>query len=143
MLKRKVAITVALAAVLVLAGCTDELLKVAQAAKDFSVAVKTLQQAEIQAHDLKLTITDEQHVDIQRIFIDVANSGKELDNAINVAHSKPQALVALKAAIASLDRLLNEGVIKITDEKTKTELSLAIVGAKGILDSISAVVGGK
>lgn len=140
MRNRKVAVLL-LCSLIVLAGCDDKLLRVAQAAKDFSAATKALQGAEIQAHDSKL-IDDETHVDIQRIVIQVALSGKELDNAVNVAHSQPQAIAALQASIDSLDRLLNEGVIKVKDPKTKTELSLAIISAKGILDSISAVVGG-
>lgn len=140
MRNRKTAVLL-LCSLIVLAGCDEKLLKVAQAAKDFSAATKALQDAEIQAHELKL-IDDETHVDIQRIVIQVAQSGKELDNAVNVAHSEPKAIAALQASIDSLDRLLNEGVIKVKDPKTKTELSLAIISAKGILDSISAVVGG-
>lgn len=140
MRNRKVAVLL-LCSLIVLAGCDDKLLKVAQAAKDFSAATSALQDAEIQAHETRL-IDDEAHVDIQRILLDVAHSGKVLDNAVNVAHSQPQAIAALQLSVDSLDNLLNAGVIKIKDPKTKTELSLAIISAKGILDSIAAVVGG-
>lgn len=142
-LARKQSITVGILLSLALAiGCDDKLLKVAQAAKDFSTSVKAVQASEIAAHDSKL-VDDEAHVDIQRIFIDVANSGKELDNAVNVAHSKPSAVIALRASVDSLDRLLNEGVVKIKDDKTRAEISIAIIGAKGLLNTIESVIGGK
>lgn len=122
-------------------GCDQSAVKkAAQAADGFSISVKALQQAEMVAHVQGL-IDDAEHRDLEGYFLDVANTGLELDSAIRVAQSKPKAVEALQAAIASLDRLLNQGVLHLKNPKAKEAMQALILSAKSFLATIAALIG--
>ncbi len=129
-----------LVALLFAIGCDQGKLKrIAQAADGFALTVRSFQQAEIAAHAQGL-VSQEEHVAIERALLDVANAGIELDSAIRLAQSKPKASAALQAALASLDRLLNEGVLHVKNPKGRQNLEALLFSAKGFLATISAVL---
>jgi hypothetical protein len=129
-----------IAALLFAASCDQGKLKrLAQAANGFALTVRSFQQAEIAAYNQQLVSQDE-HVAIQRALLDVANAGIELDSAIRLAQSKPKASGALQAALASLDRLVSEGVLHVKNPKVRHDLETLLLSAKGFLTTISAVL---
>ena len=124
-----------------LMGCEESAVKkAAQAADGFAISVKALQQAEMAAHVQGL-IDDAEHRDLQGYFLDVASAGLELDNAIRVAQSKPKAVETLQAAIASLDRMLNQAVPHLKNPKARETMQALILSAKSFLATIAAVIG--
>ncbi len=125
-------------------GCEQsKLKKLAVAADGFSLTVRSFQQAEVVAHQQGF-VSNEEHAAMEKAFIDVANAGVELDNALRVAPTrsgKPKAAAALAAALASLDNLLNSGVLHVKNPKARQDLEALILSAKGFLATISAVIG--
>jgi hypothetical protein len=122
-------------------GCEQSRLKkLALAADGFSLTVRSFQQAEVVAHQQGL-VSNEEHAAMEKALIDVANAGVELDNAVRVAHSRSKATAALGDALASLDKLLSDGVLHVKNPKARQDFQALILSAKGFLATISAAIG--
>ncbi len=135
----RAALAVALLAPLAFLGCESSKYKrVAQAADGFALSVRAFQQAEITAHAQGL-IADDEHAAIERALADVARAGLALDDSIHTAQSKPGATQAIDAALAAVDRLLNEGVLHVKNPRARQDLQALVLSARGFLATISAV----
>jgi hypothetical protein len=101
--------------------------------------VRAFQQAEIVAHAQGL-VADDEHAAIERALADVARAGLGLGDAIRAARSKPGATQAIDAALAAVDRLLNEGVLHVKNPRARQDLQALVLSARGFLATISAVL---
>lgn len=111
----------------------------AVAAADFAAAVKGFQDSEIILHRQGLIASDE-HQAIQRVLLDVARAGKQLDQAIRAAHQRPEASAAVDAALIAAQQLLDEGVLHVKNPNARARLSASLALARIALDTIRAVL---
>lgn len=113
--------------------------KAAQAAASLPQAVGAFQGVEIDLHNQGL-VSDNEHRQIQTLILQVAAAGKELDKAVNVAHSQPQATAALQASLTAVQGLLDQGILGIKNEHAKTTLQAVLVSVKGLVATIATVI---
>ena len=114
--------------------------KFAVASKDFSASVEAFQLAEIEFFN-QGHIKVETHVKINKVVIDVATAGLELNNAILVTKSEPDMRVALAEALASTEGLLKD-LRALENSNIRTQLLLAVTTARSFLAIIATQIGG-
>lgn len=119
--------------------------KAAEAAKGFALSVSAFQDTEIIIYNSPANagqnlISTDEHKQIQQLLINVADAGKELNNAILVAKNQPGAVTALQESINACNRLLNDGVLHVKNPDTMAHLQLILISAKGFLATISTVI---
>lgn len=118
-------------------GCEkrDAYQRAALAAADFATSLKTFQQAEIAVYHSG-AIDKEEHIAIQRIFLETAKAGLQLDQAIRVARSSPDAWAAANAALDSIDKLQAEGVLHIKSDKARAQLAASLALARSAIIAV-------
>lgn len=141
MRKRATLVSVAVVMLLLTAvACKEQdILKAAQAAKSFQISVAAFQAGEIEAYRLGY-VSDADHKAIQQGIEDVAIVGIELDNAIRVAKSKPQALAAVSKAFDAIDRLSAQGVLRVKNPQSQLALQALLAAARTAVATIQAVI---
>jgi NifU-like protein involved in Fe-S cluster formation len=70
--------------------------------------------------------------------LEVALTGKTLDQAINQVHSNQNARAALDAAVSQLNGLLDTGILQVKNPEAKAQLQLAFTSLKALVDNIVA-----
>lgn len=125
-----------------LAGCPSgsDLQKIAAANKDYGNAVSAVQEVEKGFYRLN-KVTPQEHIVYQTGFDDLADIGKELNQALKVAQSKQGVMDAIDKGLASLDRLLTE-VTSGNNEEARMGIRTQLQLARGALSTIKASIGG-
>lgn len=125
-------------------GCPqqDPYRKAAVAAADFAAALKTFQDSEIALHNSG-SIDAETHKAIQSVLLDTARAGKQLDQAIRVAKSNPEAWTAVIAAVDALARLQSDGVLHIKNDKARQQLAASLALARSALGALQLALPAK
>lgn len=137
---RKLLLVSAICGICVICGFTscenrDPYQKAAVAAADFSAALKTFQDSEIAMYHSG-SISREDHIAIQRILLETAKAGKQLDQAIRVAKSNPDAWAAANAALDAITKLQADGLLHIKSDKAREQLAASLALARSAIAAV-------
>jgi len=137
---RKLLTTLTTAAlVIILAGCpNDSWQKAAQLSDDFAHSIRAAQDVEIAAFNQGLIDLDD-HKAVEIVFIEVAKDGQTLDAAILSGSKSKTVTQAFKAALTATEGALEANQLHIKNPNTRAEISIALTGAKSILDTMEAL----
>jgi len=114
--------------------------KLVTAEHNFKGVVATFQDVEI-AEFQSGGVEPQLHLKIQGGILQVANGGKDLAELIQ-ANATPQTIrQKLDSIYALLDNLLNDGVLHVTNPKSKASLELALDSVKAIVDNVATALG--
>ncbi len=128
---------ISIMAYLCMAASCDKYQKVGQLAKDVAAGVLLAQQTEITLHKSG-KIDDQTHQAIQKKFVELADAGMRLDQAINKAHSAGSATQALKECNVLLDDLSTNGLFEIKDQQTVNSIRAILLTVQTTLNNIAA-----
>lgn len=130
----------ALLIVLAMTGCSDKQIRQASIVlRDFGVGLEQVQEGFVRAYDAGY-IDGEDYKLIQGVIYDIAAAGSEAVIAMQVAKSKPSAIVAIDKALEATDRLLNEGVLRVKNDTMKQALSATILALRTTLATAKALL---
>lgn len=116
--------------------------KAGELAKDFASGVSAFNDVEIEFHK-QGKLSDDEHIKLQTLLLQVEEAGKSLDNAIVTTHNTADAKSALDVSFKNLQAMLDGGVLHIKNEEVKASLKTSLVLLKSILDNILVLGGGK
>lgn len=137
MRKRHLVAVPILCLLLLAVGQCDKYAKVGEAARDFAIGVEAFHGTEKVLHQ-QGKISDDEHFKLDAIILEVAQTGKTLDQAINQVHSNPQARAALSATIGQLNALLDTGILQVNNPDAKAQLEVAFLALKALVANIAA-----
>ena len=123
-------------------GTTTHKLTVAE--HDFKSVVQAFEDAEIAEYQAG-GVSPDLHQKMQNGVVSLSVAGKELATMIQTNASPVTIQTEVNAIYAILDDLLNNGVLRIVNPKSKANLELALNGIKAVVNPILVAVsnGGK
>ena len=143
-MKRILLIAVMAVFALGLEGCPISTATQQQTANALHVVSSTtaaFQQAEITAYGQGL-IPAEDHQYIESALLTLGRAGKTADACTKGALTKAGLIGCVNLSVTTIDNLNTDGALHLKSTKAKADFALAMVSVKGILTSITAMLGG-
>lgn len=138
--KRKLAVVAVAMMMLVTIGCNG-LDTAAKVMKTYRIALATLQDAEIGAHQSKF-IADPAHVAFQAKIEKLANYGALVDTAL-LASDKATVVQNVKNAEALITQIETNDITAIGNPTTRAEVEAAVAGLSNLVQQVLIALGAK
>ncbi len=137
MLLRKQTLVVSLLILSLLGvACTEKKIKRASVAiRQFAVSLEAVQTGLTEINDAGF-LDDDDYNTAQDVIADVAVAGQEAVQAISVAKDSKSALVHIESALDSVDRLLNESVLKVKNPERRQSLTALVLALRGAIVTV-------
>ncbi len=140
LLKKQTLVVSLLVLSLIGVACSEKKIKRASVAiRQFAVSLEAVQTALTEINDAKF-LDDNDYEAAQDVLYDVAVAGQEAGQAIKVAKDSKLALVHIESALGSVDRLLNEGVLRVKNEERRQSLTALVLTLRGAIVTVQVLL---